>query len=65
MKDRVALVLLASMLMLVTAEVLFVPPHYVAGFHAAIGLVACVVVVLLSKALGRALLQRPEATDES
>lgn len=37
------------------------PWHEWPGFSGALGLVSCVVVVLLSKALGRAFLQRPEA----
>jgi UPF0716 family protein affecting phage T7 exclusion len=34
------------------------------GYAALIGLLACIVVVLLSKALGAWLLQRPESDDD-
>jgi peptidoglycan/LPS O-acetylase OafA/YrhL len=35
--------------------------HYFPGYAATIGLVGCVVIVLASKWLGKALIQRPES----
>jgi hypothetical protein len=68
--DRVSGTLLVALVVLVVAELLFVPHykpvfpwHHVAGYAATIGLVSCIVVVLLSKALGAVLLQRPESDD--
>jgi hypothetical protein len=65
--DRPTVTMAAVLLLLVLAEGLFVPHdhpyfawHYVPGYAALIGLAACLVVVQLSKALGKALLQRPE-----
>jgi hypothetical protein len=71
LKDRVAVALAAVLLLLVAVEA-FVTPHdnprfpwhHVPGYAAAIGLGACILVVLLSKALGAWLLQRPESDDE-
>ena len=40
------------------------PWHFVPGYAALIGLGACLVVVLLSKGLGRLVLQRPERADD-
>jgi hypothetical protein len=34
--------------------------HYYPGYAASIGLVGCVVIVIVSKWLGKALIQRPE-----
>lgn len=56
---------------LVLVEALFVPHekprfpwHFVPGYAALIGLGACLIVVLVSKALGRMVLQRPERADD-
>lgn len=40
------------------------PWHHLPGLNAVIGLVSCIVVVLASKALGAAGLQRPEEPDD-
>lgn len=55
---------------LVAAEALFAhhhhpvfPWHHLPGFLALVGLVSCVVVVKLSKAMGKWWLQRSEETD--
>ena len=59
------------LVLLVVVEAVFVPHekprfpwHFVPGYAALIGLGACLVVVLLSKALGRMVLQRPERSDD-
>ena len=63
--------LAALLVVLVVVEAVFVPHekprfpwHFVPGYSALIGLGACLVVVLLSKALGRMVLQRPERSDD-
>lgn len=38
--------------------------HYAPGTFAALGLVGCAVIVVVSKLLGKAWLQRPEPPDE-
>jgi hypothetical protein len=70
-KDRVAIIMAVVLAALVAIEYLFVPHyqpkfpwHHVPGYAALIGLLACIVVVLLSKALGAWLLQRPESDDD-
>lgn len=70
-KDPVSLVLAAVLLVLVAIELLWVPHyspkfpwHHVPGYAAIIGLGACLLVVQLSKALGKWVLQRPEDPDE-
>lgn len=70
-KDPVSLVLTAVLLVLVAVEALWVPHyspkfpwHHVPGYAAIIGLGACLLVVQLSKALGKWVLQRPEDPDE-
>jgi hypothetical protein len=70
-KDPVSLVLAVVLLVLVAIEALWVPHssprfpwHHVPGYAAIIGLGACLIVVQLSKALGKWFLQRPEGTDE-
>jgi hypothetical protein len=49
---------------LVGLELAFPRGHHPIGWHAAVGLISCVVGVLASKALGRAFLQRAERPDE-
>lgn len=68
--DRVSVTMAIILLGLVAIE-LFIPHasprfpwHHVPGYAALIGLVGCIVVVQLSKALGSWLLQRPENPDE-
>lgn len=70
-KDPVSLALAAVLLVLVLIEALWVPHyspkfpwHHVPGYAAIIGLGACLLVVQLSKALGKWVLQRPEDRDE-
>jgi hypothetical protein len=38
--------------------------HHVAGGHAVFGAAGCAVIVVVSKALGKRWLQRPQARDE-
>jgi hypothetical protein len=66
-KDRVTLVLAAVLLLLVLLEATVIPHyhpefpwHYVPGYSAVIGLFGCIFVVMISKWLGKVLLQRPE-----
>lgn len=66
-KDRTTVFLAVALLLLVLVEALFIPHykpvfpwHTVPGYAAMIGLFGCIVVVQLSKWLGKALLQRPE-----
>jgi hypothetical protein len=65
--DRVAVALAVILLALVALEATVIPHyhpefpwHYVPGYSAMIGLFGCIVVVMISKWLGKALLQRPE-----
>jgi predicted lysophospholipase L1 biosynthesis ABC-type transport system permease subunit len=67
LRDRIALGLAAALLLLVLAEAVAIPHyhpvfpwHFVPGYAAVIGLAGCIVVVQISKWLGRTLLQRPE-----
>jgi hypothetical protein len=71
MKDRVAIGLAAALGFMVLLEAVLIPHykpvfpwHSVPGYAAAIGLFGCIIVVQISKWLGRALLQRPEGEDE-
>lgn len=64
MRDLRTLGLAALTALLVVPEFLGARGHHPPGFHAAVGVVACIVVVLVSKALGKALLQGPEEADE-
>jgi membrane-bound ClpP family serine protease len=50
---------------LVTLELFLPRGHHPPGWHAAVGLISCVVGVLVSKALGRAFLQRAERPDDA
>jgi hypothetical protein len=70
-RDPAVAGLSALLVVLAAVEAVFVPHetprflwHFVPGYAAMIGLGACVVVVLLSKALGRMVLQRPERADD-
>lgn len=67
MKDRVTVGLVATLVLLVVIDVLFVKHHdpvftwhYVPGYMALIGFISCVVVAVLSKSLGKWFLQEPE-----
>ena len=69
--DRTVAGLVLVLAVLVVIEAWFLPHgkprfpwHSLPGYAAGIGLGACVVVVLLSKALGRLVLQRPERADD-
>jgi hypothetical protein len=71
LKDRVVLAMVAALLLMILLEATLIPHyhpefpwHFVPGYAAAIGLVGCIVVVQLSKWLGRVLLQRPERGDD-
>jgi hypothetical protein len=68
--DRVAIGLGGVLLALVALEATVIPHyhpefpwHYVPGYSAMIGLFGCLVVVMISKWLGKAFLQRPEETE--
>jgi hypothetical protein len=70
-KDRVALGLAALLLLLVALEAFFMPHdhprfawHHVPGYAAMIGLFASLIIVQLSKTVGKRLLQRPERHDD-
>lgn len=70
-KDRAAIGMALVLAALVGVEYLFMPHdhprfpwHHVPGYAALIGLLACLLVVQLSKALGGWLLQRPERDDD-
>lgn len=71
MTRHVELILTAAILLLVTIEWLWAahhhpvfPWHHWPGFLAALGFIACVVVVKVSKWLGKTCLQCPEEIDE-
>lgn len=70
-KDRVVIGMALVLAALVGVEYLFTPHdhprfpwHRLPGYAALIGLLACLLVVQLSKALGSWLLQRPERDDD-
>jgi hypothetical protein len=70
MKDRVMVGLAVSLIVLVALEAVAIPHyhpkfpwHFVPGYSAMIGLFGCIIVVLLSKWLGRTILQRPEGQE--
>lgn len=70
-KDRVSIVLAVILLALVATEWLFTPHdhprfpwHHVPGYAAMIGLFSCLLVVQLSKMLGKWFLQRPARNDD-
>jgi hypothetical protein len=70
LKDRVTIGLAGVLLVLVLLEATVIPHyhpefpwHYVPGYSAMIGLFGCILVVMISKWLGKALLQRPEAEE--
>jgi hypothetical protein len=67
LRDRITIALSVALLLMVLAEAFLIPHyhpvfpwHYVPGYAAIIGLVGCIVVVQISKWLGKAFLQRPE-----
>lgn len=66
---KVTVVLAAVLALLVVAELPFphhapvFPWHHVTGLQGMIGFFSCVVVVILSKWLGKLFLQRPEKWD--
>lgn len=67
MTRYVAVILVVSLLILIGIEWLFAHPHHPVfpwhqwpGFLALLGLVSCIVVVKLSKWMGKLFLQRPE-----
>lgn len=70
MGKRVTLVLAATLIALVVFDTLFIEHHYVfpwqkvPGYLGIIGFVSCIVVVIVSKQLGKAFLQRPEGYDD-
>lgn len=70
MGRRATFILSAVLIALVVIDMLFVEHHVhfpwqkVTGYLAVIGLVSCIVVVILSKLLGKYFLQRPEEYDE-
>lgn len=61
---RGAIVLAGLTAGLVALEVVLPRGHHPLGWHAAVGLISCLVGVLASKALGRAFLQRAERPDD-
>jgi hypothetical protein len=70
-KDRVTIIMAVLLVALVLAEWLFAPHyqprfpwHHVPGYSALIGLISSILVVQLSKTLGKWLLQRPENDDD-
>jgi hypothetical protein len=71
LKDRVIIVLAVLLVALVAAELVFAPHarptfpwHRVPGYSALIGLFSSLLIVQLSKWLGRLLLQRPDRDDD-
>lgn len=67
LKDRVAVALAAVLVLLVLVEAVWIPHykpvfpwHSVPGYAAGIGLLGCILVVQVSKLLGRMFLQEPE-----
>jgi hypothetical protein len=66
--DRVTVGLGVALLIMVLLEAVAIPHyhpvfpwHFVPGYAAVIGLVGCIVVVQISKWLGRVFLQRPDS----
>ncbi len=71
LRERATWIMAAVLLVLVVIEATIVPHyapkfpwHHVPGYAALIGVGACLIVVILSKALGKAFLQRPERDDD-
>lgn len=71
LRERTTRVMAAVLLVLVIVEATIAPHyapkfpwHHLPGYAAIIGLGACLVVVIASKALGKAFLQRPEHGDD-
>jgi Na+/H+ antiporter NhaD/arsenite permease-like protein len=69
-KDRATIIMTLVLLALVAVEFLVphdhprFPWHHVPGYAAMIGLFSCLIIVQLSKSLGKWLLQRPERDDD-
>jgi uncharacterized membrane protein len=59
-RKRVWIVLAAATAALILLEGILLDAKPFPGFHAAVGFVSCVVVIAVSKALGRLGLQQPE-----
>lgn len=64
------IILTAALVALIAAEAAFAPHHHpvfvwhsIPGFQAVLGVISCLVVVKISKLLGRAGLQRPEEAE--
>ncbi|MBI4564717.1 MAG: hypothetical protein HY716_08525 [Planctomycetes bacterium] len=64
MRDRFAWILAGASGLAVIAELLFVRSHHAPSLYAVLGFASCVAVVLLTKAAGRAFLQKPEEGDD-
>jgi hypothetical protein len=71
LRDRTVAGLAAVLAALVIVEAVFAPYekplfpwHRLPGYAALIGIGACLVVVVVTKALGRMFLQRPEGPDD-
>jgi hypothetical protein len=69
--DRATVAMSVILVGMVVVQYLFVPHdhphfpwHYLPGYAAILGLGGCILVVQLSKALGKRLLQRPETDVE-
>ena len=63
--DRILVLLIALVAALIAADAVVAASDFGPGFHAVLGLGSCVLVVLVSKALGRLFLQRPEDSDDA
>jgi hypothetical protein len=70
-RDRVVPVLSAVLVALVLVEYFFAPHyrpvfpwHHLPGYMGLIGLGSCLIVVILTKLVGKLVLQRPEDWDE-
>lgn len=71
LRERATWIMAVVLAVLVVLEATVVPHyspkfpwHHMPGYAALIGVGACLIVVILSKALGKAFLQRPERDDD-